>query len=107
MITEDQIRALSKHYSIDEFSIMREYIQIIFLTELFAQKSSDRIFFKGGTALRLLYNSLRFSEDLDFTSLITNTNQLNVLLEKATKEAGLQVPGISLKKIQRDVVGLT
>jgi predicted nucleotidyltransferase component of viral defense system len=107
MITSDQIYLLSKRYTIDEFSIMREYIQIIFLTELFAQKSSDRLFFKGGTALRLLYNSFRFSEDLDFTSLITEEKQLILLLEKSTKEAELQVPGISLRKIQTENTGLS
>lgn len=68
MITKEQIEALSKHYRIDEFSIVREYLQLILLSHLYQHKKSGEISFKGGTALRLLYQSSRFSEDLDFTS---------------------------------------
>lgn len=68
MMTKEQIEALSKYYRIDEFSIEREYLQLIFLSHLYQHKKSGEIYFKGGTALRFLYQSSRFSEDLDFTS---------------------------------------
>ncbi len=69
MITQEQIKELAKKFQIDEFSIMREYIQLLFLKYLYEQKKSENIFFKGGTAIHLLYHSFRFSEDLDFTAL--------------------------------------
>ncbi len=67
MITKEQIKALSQKYSINESIVAREFVQISFLKELYEDKISNGIFFKGGTAIRLLYGGKRFSEDLDFT----------------------------------------
>jgi len=67
MINKDQIHSLLKKNKINETVIFREYLQLFFLNELYSQKQSKDIFFKGGTALHLIYKSPRFSEDLDFT----------------------------------------
>lgn len=67
MITKEQIHSLAKEKKINETVIFREYLQLLFLNELYFQNQSKNIFFKGGTALHLIYNSPRFSEDLDFT----------------------------------------
>ena len=48
-------------------NIVREYTQHLFLTELYQLPGSEKLLFKGGTALRIIYNSPRFSEDLDFS----------------------------------------
>ena len=61
MITKEQIQELAKKFSIDWYSIMREYLQIVFLASLYESKSSQDVYFKGGTAIRLLLNSFRFS----------------------------------------------
>lgn len=55
---------------IDKITIAREYYQFLFLQKLYLQKESDKIYFKGGTAIRFLLQSFRFSEDLDFTSIL-------------------------------------
>lgn len=67
MITKDQLVDLSKKYKINETTILREYIQLYFLSRLFSLSKSQKIFFKGGTAIHFIYQSSRFSEDLDFT----------------------------------------
>lgn len=67
MITKDQLFSLSKKFKINETVILREYIQLYFLSRLYEFKESKNIFFKGGTAIHFIYNSSRFSEDLDFT----------------------------------------
>lgn len=67
MITQDQIKELSKEYKIADSIVVREFIQILFLKELYKEKFSKDIFFKGGTAIRLIHGGKRFSEDLDFT----------------------------------------
>lgn len=55
---------------IDRVTIIREYVQVLFLRYFYEKKEPSRkVFFKGGTAIRLLFNSFRFSEDLDFTCL--------------------------------------
>jgi predicted nucleotidyltransferase component of viral defense system len=47
-------------------SILVEYLQYELLDSLFKQKGSEFLSFVGGTAIRLVYGSSRFSEDLDF-----------------------------------------
>ncbi len=68
MISEDTIKALIIKYQTTEDNVRREYYQHLFLSYFYQQPKSEDIFFKGGTALRILHNSLRFSEDLDFNS---------------------------------------
>ena len=48
-------------------NIVKEEYEMIFLKEIFESKYGKEFIFKGGTALRLAYNSMRFSEDLDFS----------------------------------------
>lgn len=58
---------LSADTGIDVQQVIREEAEFIFLRGLFESSFSDKLIFKGGTALRLLYGSPRFSEDLDFS----------------------------------------
>jgi predicted nucleotidyltransferase component of viral defense system len=67
MISSEQLRIFSKKYKINENIVAREFIQVTFLKELYEQRFSKEVFFKGGTAIRLMYGGKRFSEDLDFT----------------------------------------
>lgn len=67
MITKDQISLLSKRFKTNETTIFREYLQILFLSRLYTFPKSSKIFFKGGTAIHLVYQAPRFSEDLDFS----------------------------------------
>ncbi len=53
----------------EEMSVIREIIQEITLLGLWRAKFFERAAFYGGTALRILYELQRFSEDLDFSLL--------------------------------------
>jgi len=44
----------------------REFLQILCLKILYEKNAFDQLAFVGGTALRILYDLKRFSEDLDF-----------------------------------------
>lgn len=68
MITKEQIEELTKDYQVDTFTIVREYLQLLFLSYLYQERDAGRIYFKGGTAIHLLFSSPRFSEDLDFST---------------------------------------
>lgn len=86
MLSYDKIKQFSVKSQTNELNIRREYFQHLFLQNLYQQRGASSIFFKGGTAIRLVYKSPRFSEDLDFsTSKITNksaeTFVENTLLE--------------------------
>ena len=75
MITQESIKKLSGKFRTREENVAREYIQNLFLSSLYQLKNSEKILFKGGTALRIIYQSPRFSEDLDFSSINFNTKQ--------------------------------
>jgi predicted nucleotidyltransferase component of viral defense system len=62
-------------------NIVREYAQHLFLTELYQLPGSEKILFKGGTALRIVYHSPRFSEDLDFSLFNVADNEVRSYVE--------------------------
>lgn len=98
MIDSLTLKKLADKTGIDGFSVLREIVQIEFLNELFSLSESQEIFFKGGTALKLMFGSNRFSEDLDFTVGIEEP-QLGPLVAKAVARLKPQFPGASLKDI--------
>lgn len=57
----------SKELKVDITQVVREYYEILVLKGLSSFTQSKCIIFKGGTALRLVYDSPRFSEDIDFS----------------------------------------
>jgi len=69
MIRLEEIEKLSLKYQMPSLAIVREYCQHIFLSLLYSKKGSEKILFKGGTALKIIFQSPRFSEDLDFNGI--------------------------------------
>lgn len=72
----------------------RELLQIMALKALYDHNAFENIAFVGGTALRILYNLRRFSEDLDFS--LTNAKgydfkELNAHLVRYFKLNGLEM----------------
>ena len=68
MITNETINELARRYQTSAFpNIVREYIQHLFLASLYVLPGAENLLFKGGTALRIVYGSPRFSESLDFS----------------------------------------
>lgn len=76
MISTDALRSLATKLQTTELNVRREYFQHLFLSYFYQQPLTDQIYFKGGTALRMLYNSPRFSEDLDFSSSLNDIHAL-------------------------------
>ncbi len=64
MLTKSQIQRLAQHANIGLQAQERDYLQHMILFILY-RRSQDLIF-KGGTAIRLVYQGNRYSEDLDF-----------------------------------------
>jgi len=50
-------------------NILKEYLQYRILDILYRSNYADRLVFIGGTAIRIVYDGMRFSEDLDFDNL--------------------------------------
>ena len=70
MLTKEQVQELSKKKKTNEYVVSREFLQILLLKELYSNSFSEKVYFKGGTCIRLVYGGERFSEDLDFTVTI-------------------------------------
>lgn len=71
MLAQDEIKRLSLRLQTTELNVRREFIQHQFLRFFYQQPNAQKVFFKGGTALRIFYQSPRFSEDLDFDSRLS------------------------------------
>lgn len=71
MLSQNSIKEFASKWQTTEQNVAREYFQHVFLSAFYGLPESGKFAFKGGTALRILYNSPRFSEDLDFTGSAT------------------------------------
>jgi predicted nucleotidyltransferase component of viral defense system len=101
MLTTDKLKELSIKNQTTELNIRREYVQHLFLSHFYQQKKSKQIFFKGGTALRILFNSPRFSEDLDFSSSLKGIKEIETTVINALEEIereGIQTEIVESKK---------
>jgi predicted nucleotidyltransferase component of viral defense system len=73
--------------------ILREYLQILILKELYKNGKAKECYFTGGTYLRLVHNLKRFSEDLDF-----NTKGLGVGgFEAIAKDIGVGLRRLGIR----------
>lgn len=102
MISSDTITKLSRSagYQTSELNVWREYMQHLFLSYFYQQPQAKHIFFKGGTALRIVYKSPRFSEDLDFGSTLHDVGEIETAVLH-TLDA-LEREGISTRIISSD-----
>ena len=50
-------------------NVVREYCQHLFLSYLYKKQGAEKLLFKGGTALRIIFHNPRYSEGLDFTGI--------------------------------------
>jgi len=92
MLTLEQIK---KHTGEDIFrrspkAALVEYLQYEILDSLFKQKNSEKLSFIGGTSIRIVYQSQRFSEDLDFDNFGLNFKEFKKLLDLTTKDMSLK-----------------
>ena len=95
MIKKGTIENFAKKFQTNDQNISNEYFQHLFLSNFYQNKEARNIVFKGGTALRIVYNSPRFSEDLDFSSRKLRATEIeNLLLNTLNK---IEKEGILVK----------
>lgn len=95
MITQEAILQLKTRYQTSELNIIREYFQHLVLSRLYALEGATHMLFKGGTALRIIYGSPRFSEDLDFSLFAIAPHEQQSFTEQLFAEtlAGIEQTG--------------
>lgn len=75
--------------------ILREYLQVLILKELYKLPDGKRLCFTGGTYLRLVHQTKRFSEDLDFNAARMNKSDFEGLVKKV--QGNLKKEGSEVK----------
>ena len=99
MITRQFITELATRLQTTEGNIAREYCQHLFLSYFYKKNGAEKIVFKGGTALRIIFNSPRFSEDLDFSASdggMVTISEINQLVDSTL--ADIKNEGIESEK---------
>ncbi|MFA5948094.1 MAG: nucleotidyl transferase AbiEii/AbiGii toxin family protein [Candidatus Gracilibacteria bacterium] len=95
MITLDQIlAAYPENLRVFKESVLKEYLQYKILNSIFNSEYANKLAFLGGTSLRIVYGSTRFSEDLDFDNFsITEKEftELSKVIQKDLLLEGLEV----------------
>ena len=76
-------------------SLLREYLQYKILEIIYTSDFAGELVFLGGTALRIIYNNQRFSEDLDFDNQSLSQEEF-VELSNLVKK-GLEMRGFTVE----------
>lgn len=102
MISRESITSYATKYHTLDINIAREYVQHLFLSAFYKLENSNRVLFKGGTALRIVNKSPRFSEDLDFSYYILDGLKIESLFLSTLSE--LEKSGIPVElNVKSDV----
>ena len=84
MLDTKFLQDLATKKQVNELNVYREYCQHLFLSYFYSKKGAEKFLFKGGTALRIVFQSPRYSVDLDFSVDSIEVNDIeNLLLEVA------------------------
>lgn len=68
------------------FEHLREYLQVLILKEIYKLDEGRKLYFTGGTYLRLAHNFKRFSEDLDFNTHSLKKPAFEILFKRVGAE---------------------
>lgn len=93
------LKNIELHYPENQKSfkknILREYLQYKILEIIFNSRYAHNLIFLGGTALRIVYNNTRFSEDLDFDNFNLKEEQFIDLANEI--KSGLELQGYEVE----------
>lgn len=90
-----------KNMHVFKKQLLREYLQYKIIDIIFNSKFSNRIVFMGGTAIRIVHNSQRFSEDIDFDSKDISFDEFKKLTELIRRELELEGFSIEMKIVSK------
>jgi len=109
MLSIKNLEKFTKQAQTSIQNVVREYCQHLFLSYLYQQPDSEKLLFKGGTALRVLLHSPRYSEDLDFTGInLTQQEIENMFIDTLAEveRTGIEVSLMEAKKTTGGYLGI-
>lgn len=103
MLSLDQIKQFySPSEKIAERNMLREYLQYKILEIIFDVSVAAKLNFIGGTALRIIYSSDRFSEDLDFDHFGLSKKEFQLMAQIVKKRLLQEGFNIELRCVFRE-----
>lgn len=98
MISRETLVQTARRLQTTELNVAREYCQHLFLRAFYSERGSEHVMFKGGTALRILYGSPRFSEDLDFSGFRVQVKEIEDWVTSAAAEMEREALAVSIQE---------
>ena len=83
-------------------NILREYLQYKILQIIFNSKYANKLSFLGGTALRIVSDNARFSEDLDFDNFGLKEKEFDEISQLVKKHLELEGYEVEVRNIFKD-----
>ena len=109
MLSIENLEKFTKQAQTSFINVAREYCQHLFLSYLYRQRGSEKILFKGGTALRIVFRSPRYSEDLDFTGVNIKVKEIEEIFANTLSDienTGIEVEIIESKNTTGGYLGI-
>ncbi|PIU51647.1 hypothetical protein COS91_03400, partial [Candidatus Desantisbacteria bacterium CG07_land_8_20_14_0_80_39_15] len=109
MITLEFLENVSVKNQTNVVNVIREYCQHLFLSYFYQEDDSEQVLFKGGTALKIIHQSPRFSEDLDFSGFSISFKKIEDLLETILSKMegeGIETDIVESKKTTGGYLGV-
>ena len=89
-----------------ERAILREYLQCKILQGIFESYHASKLSFLGGTALRIIYDNQRFSEDIDLDNFGLNWDEFDEVVKDVERFLSLEGFEVELRKIKKEAYHL-
>lgn len=83
-------------------NILREYLQYKILDIIYDSQYAAKLIFMGGTAIRIIFGSSRFSEDLDFDNFRMTKKEFGELSDLVKKQLVLEGYSIEIRNVFKD-----
>jgi len=109
MLNIENLEKFTKQAQTSFINVAREYCQHLFLSYLYRQNGSEKLLFKGGTALRIVFCSPRYSEDLDFTGVNIKEEKVEEIFANTLSDienTGIKVEIIESKNTSGGYLGI-
>lgn len=95
------LNEILKYYSATEVNhirhILKEYLQYRILSIVFSSKYGDRLIFMGGTCIRIVHGSDRFSEDIDLDNFNLTEKDFSDLMDIVKLELEKEGVGVEIR----------
>lgn len=96
---EDILKSYPPRLQSFKENILKEYLQYKILDLLFTSELASKLVFLGGTAIRIIHKSPRFSEALDFDNKGLNSSDFSTLSHYLKYELELDGYEVEIKEI--------